>query len=351
MFESFGFETLTAPQAAVWFGLALGVLFGALAQWSRFCLRRAVAGPSEERSSAAGTWLAGLGVAILGTQAAVTAGWIDFAEHRYHASEIPVLAIALGGLMFGAGMVLTRGCISRLTVLTGQGNLRALTVILVFALVAQAALKGALAPLRVAAGSFRVDLGVGSLADLPGGAMVWAAGLAVLALAMAWRSAAPRTHLAAGAAIGGLAALGWAGTGFVLYDDFDPVALQSLSFTAPSGDSLFWAVAATAVPANFGVALVGGTLLGSFIAAALGRQIVFESFTSPAQTGRYLAGAVLMGLGGVLAGGCTVGAGLSGVPTLGLSAILALGAIIVGGVVTARLVDGGQTTPALHPAE
>ena len=69
MFEEFGFETLTAPQAVVWFALALGVAFGALAQITRFCLRRSLVG--EDRKQAAGVWLTALAVAVLGTQAAV----------------------------------------------------------------------------------------------------------------------------------------------------------------------------------------------------------------------------------------------------------------------------------------
>lgn len=351
MFEQFGFESLTAPQAAVWFGLGLGVVFGALAQISRFCLRRAVAGPADERSSALGVWVMGLALALIGTQAAVATGWISFAEHRFMAADLPVLAIVVGGLMFGAGMVLTRGCISRMVVLTGQGNLRALTVALIFALVAQAALKGVLAPARVALGSVTVDLGAyTSLADLPGGALGWTVVLALGLILVAWRSEAPRGVLLLGGLIGLLAALGWVGTGYVLYDDFDPIPAASLSFTQPAGDSLFWAIAATALPANFGVGLVGGVVLGSAVAALSRGQIQWESFESPAQTGRYMAGAALMGLGGVLAGGCTLGAGLSGVPTLSLSALLALASIVAGAALTARLAEGSRA-PSLHPAE
>src|SRR6056297_1568717 len=145
MFAEFGFETLTAPQAVVWFALALGLAFGALAQITRFCLRRALVG--DDRRQAAGIWLAALAVAVLGTQAAVAQGWIGFGAHRFMAAELPVVAILAGGLMFGAGMILTRGCVSRMTVLTGSGNLRALLVLVVFALTAHATLKGVLAPL------------------------------------------------------------------------------------------------------------------------------------------------------------------------------------------------------------
>ena len=118
MFEEFGFETLTAPQAVVWFALALGLAFGALAQITRFCLRRSLAG--EDRKQAAGIWLTALAVAVLGTQAAVAQGWIGFGDHRFMAANLPVLAVVVGGLLFGAGMVLImvwrpRGLLNRRT--------------------------------------------------------------------------------------------------------------------------------------------------------------------------------------------------------------------------------------------
>ncbi|MGG7644504.1 YeeE/YedE family protein [Rhodovulum sp. YNF3179] len=330
MFASFGFTDFTAPQAAILLGAMLGLAFGVLAQRSRFCLRRGLVGAPSERRPALGLWLTALGVAVLGTQGAVAAGWVDFTGHRYTASALPLAAILIGGAAFGAGMVLTRGCVSRLTVLTGSGNLRALTVLAIFAITAHATLKGALAPLRTTLGSVTVDPGLASLAALPGGAPVWAGLLGLAALGYGLRSGNGAGQLVMAAAIGLLVPLGWAGTGYVLYDDFDPVALQSLSFTAPMADSLFWTIAGTAVPANFGVGLVGGVLAGSAGAALLTREFRWQSFETPRQTGRYLAGAVLMGAGGVLAGGCTVGAGLAGVPTLGIAALLALGAIALG---------------------
>ncbi len=347
MFETFEFETLTAPQAAIWFGALLGLAFGVLAQITRFCLRRAVAGPVAERRPALAVWLTALATALVGTQLAVAQGWVDFSEHRFLASDLPVAALLLGGAMFGAGMVLTRGCVSRLTVLLAGGNLRALTVLLVFAVAAHATLKGVLAPVRSALGDLTVSL---DSAALPGAPAFWAA-LAVAAVAVAWRSGARPLHLGLAAGIGLLAALGWVGTGFVLYDDFDPIALQSLSFTAPYADTLFWGVAATSIPANFGVGLIGGVLAGALAATLIRGEFQWQSFTSPAQTGRYVAGATLMGIGGVLAGGCTVGAGLSGIPTLSIAAVLALAAIITGAIATDRALHATTRPQQAVPAE
>ncbi|MDR9394464.1 YeeE/YedE family protein [Roseovarius sp. SYSU LYC5161] len=345
MFATFGFDTLTAPQAALWFALGLGLVFGALAQITRFCLRRALVG--EDRRQAAGVWLMALAVAVAGTQAAVAQGWITFADHRFMTGAMPLLAIVLGGLMFGAGMVLTRGCISRLTVLSGAGNLRAVLVLIVFAITAHAMMKGVLAPLRSAVGAVTVPLDPA----LPGAPLLWAALIGGPALVFALRSGNRAGTLVMAGLIGLLVPLGWAGTGFVLYDDFDPIAMESLSFTRPATDAIFYTLAATALTPGFGVGLVGGVIGGSFVAAALTRRFRWQSFETPGQTGRYLAGAVLMGTGGVLAGGCTVGAGLSGVPTLSLAAILALVAMGAGALMTDRLLRAGAAQPRLTPAE
>lgn len=352
MYESLGLE-LDPRAASVIFGLGLGALFGVLAQLTRFCLRRAVAGDADERAPARGVWLTALLVALIGTQGAVAAGWVDFSAHRFTSASLPVLAIVAGGLMFGAGMVLTRGCISRLTVLTASGNLRALTVLMIVAVTAHATLKGVLSPLRTNLGALTVDLGAApTLAGLPGGAPFWTALLVLAAAAGIWRSGARPLALLGGAVIGLLAVAGWVGTGFVLYDDFDPIALESLSFTSPWTEALFFTIASTAIPAGFGAALIGGVLLGAFASSVSTGAFQWQSFESPAQTGRYVGGAVLMGLGGVPAGGCTIGAGLSGIPTLSIAAILALLAIVAGGWATDRALRGaGSRTGAAIPAE
>ncbi|MBR9651236.1 YeeE/YedE family protein [Thalassovita aquimarina] len=353
MFESLGFENLTAPEAAAYAGLILGALFGALAQITRFCFRRAIVG--DDRRQAAGVWLAALALAILGTQFMVINGLIGFDDHRFMVTELPVAAIAAGGLLFGAGMVLTRGCVSRLSVLTGSGNLRALLVLAVFATTAHATLKGVLAPLRTALGSYTVAL---ESAALPGAGPILAVVLATVLLAYATRSGARATHLVLAGLIGLIAASGWAVTGYVLYDDFDPIALESLSFTSPAAETLFWGIASSSIAPTFGAGLLGGVIAGAAVSALIRGEFQWQSFETPRQTGRYMTGAVLMGVGGVLAGGCTVGAGLSGVPTLSIAAVLALLSIAAGGWITGRLLSasaseagGSTTTPPLQPAE
>ncbi|MGR3514477.1 MAG: YeeE/YedE family protein [Paracoccaceae bacterium] len=327
-YYDFGVETRTLHLIA---GLLLGLVFGAAAQISRFCLRRAVAGVQEERPSAAAIWLTALATAIIAFAAAANFGLVDVSEHRFVSSQLPIAALVLGGLAFGTGMVLTRGCVSRLTVLSATGNLRAAVVLVAFAVTAHAALKGVLAPVRTTVGSMTVDAPFGTLAAHPFALGVLFALVAGLAGYLAWRSRVGGVQLALGGIIGLVAVVGWVATSTLLFDEFDPLPVQSAAFTLPWSDTLFWTIASTSIPAGFGVGLIGGVLAGSFASAAARGELQLQSFETPAQTLRYLAGGALMGVGGVLAGGCTVGAGLSGVATGSVAALIALGSIGLGG--------------------
>ncbi len=360
MFESLiidglGFEELTPRAASVWFGLILGLGFGALAFVTGFCLRRGLVGPAQERRSALVTWLVVLSVALVGTQALAWTGVVEITDHRLLSPSLPLLQIVLGGLLFGAGMVLTRGCLSRLTVLAGSGNLRALVVLGVAALVALSTQKGALAPLRTATAAFEIEV-----SRLPQLAIFLPILITIILLLRTRLSAAQLTFAVA---LGALVPLGWLGTGLALQDEFDPIAIDSVSFTGPWADSLFWSVASSSIEAGFGTGLVGGVILGGFILALITRRFQWQGFDSPAQMGRYLTGGALMGYGGVLAGGCTVGAGLSGLAILSITALVALVAIISGALIMDRLVlrhpnaqsnDGSgapSSTPQAQPAQ
>ena len=340
MFESLGFEETTPLAASVLLGLVLGCVYGALAQRSAFCLRRSLVGEWRDCLPALGAWVMALALAIAGTQSVVAMGLVSFESHRFLAPDIPVVSALVGGALFGTGMVLAGGCVSRLTVLTGSGNLRALLVLTVFAVTAHATMKGVLAPLRETLGAAALHGGdAPALSALPGGE-AWPLALALGAAVFAVRSGAPLPHLAMAGAIGLLVPLGWVGTGYLLLDDFDPIPLQSMGFTGPMADTLFWTVAATSIPAGFGVGLAAGVLAGSLAAALAAGAFRWESLEGPRQTGRYLAGAVMMGMGGVLAGGCTVGAGLSGVSTASLAAMLALAAMAVSARLAGRVLAG-----------
>ena len=175
--------------------------------------------------------------------------------------DFPVVQIVLGGSCLGAGMVLTRGCVGRLTVLGATGNLRAVTALLIFAVVAHATLKGVLSPLRTAAGGIGPTLDAVSLSDSFGNILPLVI-IAAITVAIIWRSGSSIPSLAGWCRHWWFGDRRMVGTGFILYDDFDPIAFESIAFTSPWTDSIFWTLASTSVSAKFGVGLVGGVIAG-----------------------------------------------------------------------------------------
>jgi hypothetical protein len=173
-----------------------------------------------------------------------------------------------------------------------------------FSITVHAILKYILAPLRTTLGAVTLPLGDAvSLDALPGGPLVWTAALTTGALAVAALSGNRPETLIPAACLGALIPLAWVTTGDVLHDDFDPVAMEILSFTSPCADTLFWNVAATSVPAGFGVGLIGGTQLGAWGASLSFGSFRWQAFLTTRETGRYGSGAVLMHIGGVRVGG------------------------------------------------
>ena len=339
MFEDLGFVDSTARDVSVWFGLLLGLTFGFLAEKSKFCFRRSVI-RSKDQKQALGVWMVAFAFAIIGTQTAVYYDIIDFSENRYYAANPQYLAIAVGGIALGVGMVLTRGCPSRITVLMGTGNLRAVLVAIVFSITVLSMLKGFLAPIRLFLSQFTTPTEVVGFRDLPGDIHVWGTIIILPALAYGIMCRAHKRDLIMGALIGLCTAGGWIGTGFILFDEFDPIAMQSLGATLPWSEALFWFVASSSIPLNFGCGIIGGMILGGFLGAVTGGRFNLQGFDSAQQTARYFVGAVLMGIGGGLAGGCTVGSGLTGMSTLSFAAVIAILSIGIGGIFADRVIDG-----------
>ncbi len=339
-------EHLGEGHALATTGMMVGALFGFLAQRSRFCLRSAVIEFSRNLGGGKLTvWLFAFSTAILATQGLAQWGWFDASVARQIAGRGSLSGAAIGGALFGVGMILARGCSSRLLVLAAQGNLRALMSGLVFAVAAQAAWTGILAPVRetisawwtVEGGTPRDILARTGLGHM--GAMAF--GLVWLAAAIVWARRQRVTTWAWAGAIGvGLTIAGawWATYGITLVS-FDPHPVQSLSFTGPSADVLSRVLFSTDKPLTFDLGLVPGVFIGSFLAAALFGELKLEGFQGGAGMRRYLIGAMFMGFGGMLAGGCAVGSGLSGTSVFTLTAFTTLTAMWIAAAVTDRLLD------------
>ncbi|MFN4271216.1 MAG: YeeE/YedE family protein [Aliihoeflea sp.] len=340
-------DLLDENGAAIAGGAAIGLVFGLLAQRSAFCTRTAVLDLARGRGLvAAATWALGFAVALLAVQFMVWRGDLLLSETRFLATPQSLSGALIGGLLFGVGMALARGCVSRLVVLTGTGNLRALFCLTVVAFIGMATLTGFLVPARdpVAAlwntaaiggndilGHFRL----GALAGVVIGAVALA-GAVLLAFAARisfWRAIG-------GVGIGLCVAVGWYFTYHLSAQLFDPIPVESLSFVRPVATTGALLVDWSLVP-RMDQGLFAGVVAGALVGALIGGDFRIQTFSEPGTPSifRYAAGAALMGFGGVLAGGCTVGAGLSGGSILVVTALMALAAMAVGAIITDRIVD------------
>jgi len=343
-------------------GLVIGVLFGVFAQRSRFCLRSAVVEFWNRQGTARlAIWLFAFSSAIIATQFFITRGWLDVGQARQLSAQGSLSGALIGGLLFGIGMVLARGCSSRMLVLAANGNLRALLTGLIFAVTAQASLNGLLSPLRTTASNWWTVEG-GAARDLlatfhlgnTGGlvfGLVWLAA----AIHFAQRARLARREWLGSIGVGIMVALAWLLTYRIGAESFEVIPVQSLSFTGPSADMLMLVLSPPGQPWDFNIGLVPGVVLGSFLAALWSRELKLEGFKDGHSMRRYIAGALCMGFGGMTAGGCAVGAGVSGAAVFALTAWVALIGMWLGGGLVNFLLDRPSTqknsAEAAAPAE
>ena len=331
-----------APAAAI-LGLITGLIFGVSAQRSRFCLRAATVEFAQGRLDDKVTvWFLTFSTAVVWVQLASIMGLMNPADARMMAVPGSWSGAIIGGLIFGVGMVLARGCSGRLLVLASTGNLRSLVSGLVFAVVAQMSLKGWLAPVRdelagiwITSGGRNMDLLAAIHMPEYGGLAIGLA-FAAIGLFLARKNRISARRLIFGAGVGFSVAVGWVLTYELSLVAFDPVQIESATFTGPSAHTLMFFLDRSAV-LEFDVGLVPGVVVGAFLASVLSGEFRFQGFEGEANMRRALSGAALMGFGGMLAGGCAIGAGVTGGSIFEGTAWLALFCMWIGAMVTTQL--------------
>lgn len=333
-----------APTAAL-FGLITGTVFGVAAQRSRFCLRAAtVEFARGGMNDKVAVWLLTFSTALVWVQAAQLLGLMESADARMMAVPGSWSGAIIGGLMFGAGMVLARGCSGRLLVLAATGNLRSVVSGLIFAVVAQMSLSGILSPLRDEIAALWITKGGRNMNllttfGLPEyGGLVIGIAIAILALYLSRRSRIGAARLIFASGVGFSVALGWVLTYSLSQVAFDPVQIESATFTGPSAHTLMFFLERDAV-LEFDVGLVPGVFIGAMIAAGLAGEMKIQAFDGPVTMRKAMIGAALMGFGGMLAGGCAIGAGVTGGSIFVGTAWTALFFMWVGAMITDFLVD------------
>jgi hypothetical protein len=288
------------------------------------------------------TYALAAGVAIAVTQLLAARGVVDLGKSIYLQPSFSAPLMFFGGLLFGYGMVLSNGCGSRALVLLGRGNLRSFVVVIVLGIAAEMTLKGLVAPARItllqASQAAPKIVSLPALLSISGIGETFARTLAASLISgaliiFAFAHAPFRRswgQVVAGIAVGLLVAAGWYATGYLGADDFNPTPVTSLTFIAPIAEALQYVMLSTGSTLNFGIATVGGVFAGSLVTALLTGRFHWEGYQSPRHMLRSAGGAALMGAGGVMAFGCSIGQGLTGLSTLALASFVAVAGILVG---------------------
>ena len=351
-------------------GLLIGLVYGAAAQVTGFCLNRALRDrfsaktPTTDLNTLNGnvsttstqnlnhtlshvpftgnhatlksaklrSFVLALAIAISGTQWAHHSGTIDLSKSIYVTNQFSWFLILAGGLLFGWGMMLARGCGARSLVLLGQGNMRSLVVALCLGISAFMTLTGLLGPLRS-------DIASITTVSIPWASLQQRWGAPFVVLALLFYVFKDRGFLKqscdlwGGIIVGLMIVAGWLVTGWLGFDEFETNAqgsMGSLTFVAPIGMAIQYAMISTGLSLSFGVTVVFGVVVGAFVAARVAGTHKFEGFRSPEEIRRYIAGGVCMGVGGALAMGCSIGQGLTGLSTLSYVSMLAVSGIVIG---------------------
>jgi uncharacterized membrane protein YedE/YeeE len=333
----------SSAQLVILAGLAIGLVYGSVGLLSGFCLMSSMRGfLAEGDGRLVRSYALAIAVAVAASQFLAGSGVVDLGKSIYLQQSFSVPVLFLGGLLFGYGMVLSNGCGSRALVLLGRGNLRSFLVVIVLAIAAQMTLKGLIAPARIAlVQASQIAVSTNSLPSMlamfgltEALSRTVAAAVIVVALTLfAFAHPAFRRspgQIAAGVIVGLLVAGGWYVTGYLGADDFNPVPVTSLTFVAPIADALQYAMLSTGLTLNFGIATVAGVLTGSLASALATGRFHLEGYSSPRHMLRSGTGAALMGIGGVMAFGCSIGQGLTGVSTLALGSFVAVAGILLG---------------------
>lgn len=349
------FDAISDSALVALVGMASGLLLGLAARLGRFCTMGAIEdmlyGKNDTRMR---MWVLAIGLSVTGTFGLMAAGLLE-PERSFYLSIrwMPVVSI-IGGLMFGYGMALAGNCgfgsIARL----GGGDMRAFVIVLVMGLSAYFVMSGPIAPLRAMLIN-QQDVVPGEmppgfahlLATITGGS-VPLIGMTIGALIVAG-TLASRRFLSNGRAIfwSAVVALaivsGWAGSYWIATTGYTEMPVVSHSFSAPVGESLLYAMTGSARAPSFAVGSVAGVILGAFIGSLFKGHFRWEACEDPRELRRQITGAALMGVGAVLALGCTIGQGISAFSVLAFSAPVVFASILVGAALGLRqLIEGFQ---------
>lgn len=317
-------------------GLAVGAVFAFFVQRYRFCLVAATSNwllIRDYRQALA--FAAALVVAITGTQLLEIFEIVDVADSMYRNDTLDWFGVSVGGFIFGIGTTLAGGCATRTLVRTMEGSLHSLIALVTFFIVAAVVQFGFLESVRiklthVTAVTLTTDAGIGSILSLsPWIVMLGAVVGLIVFIVKGWQRSPDKSMLIVGSVIGSLVVLGWCITGMLAQDEFAPVAPSSITMSGPFARFGYFFLSGRVAALSFAVSFVIGVAIFSLLFALVSRQF---KITAPAKGMAKMAllGGALMGIGSIMAYGCNIGQGMSGMSTLSLESLIAAFAMLAG---------------------
>lgn len=327
-------------------GLIGGVLLGLAARLGRFCTLGAIEdylyGGNDLRLR---MWALAIGSAVIGSFALLAFGWFDPTLSFYLSQRWMPLASIIGGGLFGYGMALAGNCGYGAIARLGGGDLRSFVIVLVMGISAYATISGPLAWARVAL--FPVEPSgpaipgmahaLGSMTGMPVSMIGIAIGLLIVGLALTGRNLRNSKSAIFWAVVAGMSVISaWAGMYYVHETGFEELPVVSHTFSAPIGDVIIYGMTASGQTLSFGVGSVAGVWLGAFLGSLIKGHFRWEACEDPRELRRQILGAALMGVGAVVAVGCSIGQGLSAFSLLAFSAPVTFAAIFAGAALGLR---------------
>ncbi len=340
------FEGLSDSILVALIGLISGIILGLAARLGRFCTMGAIEdllyGGSDTRMR---MWILAIGIAIMGSFGLMASGHFDPRQSYYLSIKFMPVAAILGGLIFGYGMALAGNCSFGTLARLGGGDMRSFVIVLVIGVSAYATLYGPLAwvrnwlfPQNPVSGT---PPGFAQHIEALTGLSASYIGLSIGAIFVAITLAPRHFHrdlssVFWGSVVGLAITAGWGGSYWVAQNSFAAMPVVSHSYSAPMGETLMFLMTATTRTPSFAVGSVFGVVIGAWLGSLIKGQFRWEACEDPRELRRQIFGAALMGMGAVLALGCTIGQGLTAFSVLSLSAPLVFLSIFVGAALGLR---------------
>ena len=330
-------------------GLFIGIAFGAIAQKNQFCFSGSIKDYILTKSTKrAASVVMAMIVAIVSTTIIANHFELDLTQTNYFKSNINYFSIILGGLLFGAGMMIADGCSSRSLVKFAQGDTNALVTLIFIGIFAYATTKGLLAGVLNPFINNETLIQWSSIIENTQMNIYVIVGILALILLYLVKKVKRIFTLIDGMLIGLLVSFAWYVTGVMGEESMErTIELSSITFVYPIAKTLELFTYYQVNEVSFAIAIIVGVLIGTFSMSFANRKYSFGCTANQNMNKvKYnMIGGSLMGVGGVLAIGCTVGQGLTGFSTLAFASLLAILSIFVSGYITAVILGKKDKLP------